>query len=112
MALQVDMGETPAGASLAAAYVRVNEVLVNSLQKRADINVGVFLDAAARSAGKAPVEQRSYRVVNSVDADGVEHNDYDNLFDVGTLDGASSNPFGQAYAHIKTLDEYAGALDV
>jgi len=67
------------------------------------LDVELFVSAAARSAGKQPVEVRKYQWIDT---------DFTGWFDSATLDVVNQNPQERAYVKLKTLPEFSGAVDV
>lgn len=75
---------------LPEAYARVSSV--NLTGSKASFSMSVFEGAAERQAGKAPVHGMSFSF------------DYDM--------NSAANVYAQAYAYLKTRDEFAGAVDI
>lgn len=99
MALELTK-EFPSGVS--ANYWKVHNLSVNFTSMCATVEVGLYVNAAARTAGKAPVETFTFN------------------FDPPATDGLLAtaqdvenvNPQKTAYDLLKTLPEFTGAVDV
>lgn len=63
--------------------------------------VQLYKDAAARAAGKLPLETLEY-----------SFRDSENPCLIAEMDTADQNPFFLVYEKLKTLPEFTGALDV
>jgi len=91
MAIQIAITEetSSTGVICPAAYVRVQAAMFPP-GSAAHVSVSIHKDAAARIAGKRPVEFRSYSLTEPL------------------------TDYSQAgiYAYLKTLPEYVGAVDV
>lgn len=74
-------------------YKRLVTPTVSTDEKNASISVVSYSDKDARDAGSEPMKEQSYQ------------------FDVATGSDAE-DILTQAYAHLKTLDEYKDATDV
>jgi len=92
------------GSTHASAYGRVLNVELDVAGERAFVKAGVYVNAAARNAGKDPFKVMTYLF----DADSTPS--YADLFGVSVMD--TKNPIQATYDHIKTLDEWSGATDV
>jgi hypothetical protein len=79
---------TTFGLELQEAYFKVSSVSGSKLGAR--IAVDVYINEAASKSGKSPVENSIFDFVPSE---------------------TSKNWDAQAYAHLKTLPEFAGAMD-
>jgi len=89
MALQISF-ESKFGVTHPAAYARVSGGSWRGTSGSASIDV--YADKAARDAGKTPIESMGFSFP-------LDLND-------------ASNIVAQAYAYLKTRDEFAGATDV
>lgn len=83
--------DTGYGISLEEAYIKVENTSGN--KELLYITVLVFLNDTARKEGKSPIEQYSYSFVPKVTDD-------------------APNYHKQAYEYLKSLPEYADAIDV
>lgn len=103
MALQLSYTNDRTGDIYPEAYHRVDELsLVN--KQSATILVNVYGDALRKASGKLPVDiRRTYILVSP---------DFDLYFATAVLDRPRSNPIKKSYEYLKTLPDYAGALDV
>ena len=88
MALTVDLTQTNIGRSLTGCYLRVTRLDADKEWLR--FSVEAHVDEAARRDGRVPVLSTSHAVLPSSI--------------VGEL-------FPALYGHLKTLPEYAGAVD-
>tara|TARA_R100001198_G_C5092117_1_gene128422 strand:- start:222 stop:524 length:303 start_codon:yes stop_codon:yes gene_type:complete len=100
MALQMSIskyGFTANNAYHVIESVRYNKRLITPIvttgEKNASISLLSYADADARTAGDEPMKQQNYQ------------------FDLATGSDAE-DILTQAYAHLKTLDEFSDATDV
>lgn len=99
MALQKSF-DTAHGVTAANAYHKIGNMRShkdNSGNFNAMCMVQTYYDEAARTAGKPPLATRSYRFAYDI---------------TSTETVADNNLYVQGYAHLKTLDEFSGAIDV
>lgn len=99
MALELNK-EFPSGVT--ADYWKVINLSVNFSSMCATVEVGLYVNAAARSAGKSPVEIFVYNF-DPPATDGLG---------AASQDTAGENPQKAAYTLLKTLPEFTGAVDV
>lgn len=93
MALVFALTETNVGVAAPQAYAKIVAFRSNYLQGNSEVAVDIFFDAAARTAGKSPVDGGVYVV--PADA------------------GIPADPTrADLYAWLKTLPKFAGAVDV
>jgi len=85
MALQKTIA-LPSGLAVADAYHRITEVTVRGKNR-----MTVFVDAFVSADGSVPASSSNYALAYDI---------------------AGDNPIKQAYEHLKTLPEFAGAADV
>ena len=98
MALQLPI-VSPTGHT--SDYLRVVEVITQQAVRTSRVVVWVYKDAAARAADKARVAELNYYW------DGESY-----PFDLAALDAEGMNHVKAAYEKLRTLPEYAGAVDV
>lgn len=87
------------------AYVKVVSVDVNNFSNFARLEVHVFFNQYARDTGKRAVDARSISATT-------ENNYFQTYFAPNVLASADVNPFTKAYQYLKTLPEYADAVDI
>jgi len=101
------------GATHASAYARVIRIDMDIEHATATATVGIYVDSAARNAGKKPFQRRSYNfdtLSGSSLVPSTASARFADLFAVGVLN--TKNPTKSVYDHIKTLSEWSGATDV
>jgi leucyl aminopeptidase (aminopeptidase T) len=81
-----------------ATYFRVARILIDQFEGRAQVQVVLYKDKAARAAGSAPVWSREFLFEGDA-----------NPFSIANMD--SENPLALAYAKLKELPEFEGAQD-
>lgn len=101
MAIQIEYTHRANGVVLPAAYARVHEVRIRTLQRVADVTVAIYRDEDARRSGFDPVHYVF------LPAEGDEFDDY---FSSTVLD--SRSVYRQAYAYVKTVPLFSGGVDV
>lgn len=93
MALKMALSDSDIGAAFPEAYIRI--ATGRTVKDRASMQVDYYADEAARIAEKTLVQQRFYDV------------------EIAALDiQAGEHPHAPYYRHLKTLPEFAGAIDV
>lgn len=102
MALQLSYDDE-FGNTNASAYHRITVLLMYVAQGRVKIEVSTYKDAAARTAGKAPLRTLPYTA---------EGSDFTTYFDDTVLDTVDYNPLERGYVYLKTLGDWSGASDV
>jgi hypothetical protein len=100
MALQLNLtsDKTAVGVACPAAYARIVQLQFDTKTGKVDVAVDIHADKASRDAGKSPVSGGVYS--------GVVGKDMPNLDD--SIPGVRS----ALYAYLKTLPDFAGAVDV
>jgi len=88
--------EQPSG--LVCSYWRLLSVKLDAASQRAEVCLGLYKDKEARQAGKEPATWAHY-----------EWSGDDYPFTVAAMDEA--NPVALAYAKLKALPEFEGAVD-
>ncbi len=81
-------------------YWKVTKVILEG-EDECLVTVKLFKDSAARLASKLPLETLEYSFKDS-----------ENPCLIVEMDEANQNPFFLVYEKLKTLPEFAGALDV
>ena len=84
-------------------YWKVIEVTINLMQPYALIKVALFKDQATRQSGAQPLEIKAYDINSDLEV-------FPLLAD--ELEAQGVNVYQAIYAYLKTLPEFAGALDV
>lgn len=93
MALQIALTDSNVGAPFPAAYVRISSG--RSFKSTVSITVDYYADEAARLAEKSLVQQKFFET------------------EIANLDvQAGDHPHAPYYRWLKTLAEFAGAVDV
>lgn len=92
---------------VSANYWRIESVLFYLDSPRVSLQLELYLDSAARSGGKSPLQSTEYNV---------EGGDYTTYFAPAVLDVVNQNPQERAYEYLKTLatpvDFTTGTTDV
>jgi len=92
---------------VSANYYRLDNININADQTTVRFDVQLFLDAAARSSGKSPLEYHEYIV---------DGGDFTTYFATAVLDVVNQNPQERAYEWLKTqttpVDFTTGTTDV
>ena len=101
MALQISFDDQ-FGSTHASAYFRILGVDVRNADSFASIYVATYVDAAARTDDKAPLQKKPHQVVDDI---------FTTYFAVEALDVVDQNPIERGYEYLKTLDEFDGAGD-
>lgn len=87
----------------ASAYHKIANLQCDYVNESASFSVCIYKDQTARQSNKRPVTAKMYTVVNPA---------FDNNFGFENLDLEDMNQVKAAYVYLKTLPEYAGAIDV
>ena len=80
--------------------------------KKVNMSVSIYKDQTASSNGNAPLEVVDHYFQEIEPEAGVDVDTFTGKFDSATLDVVNQNPQERGYVYLKTLPEYAGALDV
>jgi hypothetical protein len=88
MGLQIDMASSPIGMPITGAYCRITRYMGDKNAVRA--YVAFWINQAARLAESAPIEERHYDIA---------------------LSSLSGDIVPAMYDHLKTLGDFAGAID-
>lgn len=92
---------------ITAEYWRIESVLFYLDSSRVSLQLELYLDAAARGAGKKPLESTEYNITGG---------DYTTYFSSTALDVVNQNPQERAYVWLKTqttpVDFTTGTSDV
>lgn len=90
------------------AYARVTKVDINVPEQRASIEVWVYPDQATRATDQDATVQRLMLPVYETP----EAPHFSTYFSAVALSVEGMNPIKAAYAYLKTLGQFAGAVDV
>lgn len=92
----------PTGIELPSVYHRVTRADLDYEYKMAYMTIKLFKDEQARNDGK-------YNISESVHA--IYSDQFDVYFDSELLSGEGKTVIGSCYEYLKTLPEFAGAID-
>lgn len=108
MALQLSYSDE-FGNTNASAYHRVVKCDMDWEDKKARVVVYTYKDVTARTDGKKPVREITYRI-REQEVNGMPT--FDSVFSDSELDATGETPLANAYTFLKSLDEYSDAQDV
>lgn len=97
MAIRVDFTDAETGATYTAAYVRVlpGSIRLDFTKQYGEYDALVFFSATAAAAGKTRVALRHVTISGA---------DFQTVFGIPVVN--------RAYAHLKTLSDFSGGVDV
>jgi hypothetical protein len=91
------------GIELPAAYYRVTKTEISSEFNQVYFFVWVYKDEQARTDGKSLIQEIAYAIYSG---------QFERYFGTAVLNEEGNNPMKSCYEYLKTLPEFAEAIDV